>query len=254
MSKNFTAALIIIGDEILSGRTQDTNLKYLAEKLGTKGISLREVRVVPDVESKIVGTVNEMRAAYDYLFTTGGIGPTHDDITAECVAKAFGVAYGQNAEAYDILVKHYGGAEHLNEARLKMTMMPVGAKLIYNPVSGAPGFNIENVYVMAGVPKIMQGMLDGVLAGISGGAVVYSNTVVTQLPESRVAAMLGDLQRKYPDVGMGSYPRFQPGAVSVSLVLRGADRDLLKAATRDLIAALKAIDPTPPELNLQVEV
>jgi molybdenum cofactor synthesis domain-containing protein len=254
MQNKITAVLIIIGDEILSGRTQDTNLKYLAEKLGEKGIALREVRVVPDIEGKIIKAVNDLRAEHDYVFTTGGIGPTHDDITAECVAKAFGVKYEQNAEAYEILVKHYGGAEHLNEARLKMTMMPAGVKLIHNPVSGAPGFNIGNVYVMAGVPKIMQGMLDGVLAALKGGAVVYSNTIICGVAESKIAEALGNLQKQYPGVGMGSYPRFQPSGVSVSLVLRSSDTELLKTVTRALIEIVTALDGKPPELNLQVGV
>ena len=183
MSKTFSAALLIIGDEILSGRTQDINIKHLAEKLGSKGIALREVRVVPDVEAKIIKAVNELRAEADYLFTTGGIGPTHDDITSESVAKAFGVAIERNKKAFDILVKHYGSEKELNDARLKMTMIPVGAQLIANPVSSAPGFILGNVYVMAGVPKIMQGMLDGVLEGLRGGAVVRANTVVVRLPQ-----------------------------------------------------------------------
>lgn len=228
------AALLIIGNEILSGRTQDKNIQHIAAKLGEKGISLAEIRVVPDVEAKIIKAVNELRKEADYLFTTGGIGPTHDDITADSIAKALGVKNVLNAEARRILSENYG-EENLNEARLKMAHVPEGAELIRNPVSSAPGFSIGNVYVMAGVPKIMQGMLDNVLPNLREGAKVYSNTVQCELPESIVANDLTQLQKKFPDVDMGSYPHFKMGASSLALVLRSSDVEALKEATRELI-------------------
>ncbi len=240
MTKTLKAALIIIGNEILSGRTQDSNIQYIARKLGEKGIALAEIRVVPDIEDKIVKAVNEMRAGVDYVFTTGGIGPTHDDITADSIAKAFGVKNVLNPEARAILVNNYGEA-NLNEARLKMAMVPEGAELIRNPVSGAPGFIIGNVYVMAGVPAIMQGMLDNVLPNLKEGARVFSNTVSCELTESRIAQELTDLQKKFPDVEIGSYPHFKMGSSSLSLVLRGTDRELLKKSTEELIGIVLSL-------------
>lgn len=246
-SKTLSAAVVIIGDEILSGRTQDANIKWIAEKLGAKGIALIEIRVVPDTAEKIIRAVNELRGEVDYLFTTGGIGPTHDDITAESVARAFGVGLEQSAEALTILQGHYGDESALNEARLKMTMIPRGAALIPNPVSGAPGFVIGNVHVMAGVPGIMRGMLDSVLPGLRGGAVVYSNTVTCHLAESAVAAELSALQEKFPQVSIGSYPRFKPGDMALSLVLRSTEKDLLKQATRELVEIVKRMEGKTPE-------
>lgn len=230
-SEAVTAALIIIGNEILSGRTQDVNLAYVATRLGEVGVQLAEVRVVPDVAGEIIHAVNRLRAKFDYVFTTGGIGPTHDDITAECVARAFDRPLLLNPQAHAILKRHYDRLEvEMNEARLRMAHTPEGAILIDNPVSAAPGFRVENVHVMAGVPKIMQAMLDGILPTLRGGAKVQSRTIVCNLPEGEVAAGLGALQQTWPAIDMGSYPSFATGDFRVSLVLRGTDKAALDAA------------------------
>jgi molybdenum cofactor synthesis domain-containing protein len=238
------AALVIIGNEILSGRTQDLNTKYIAERLAGKGIALTEIRVVPDLEDKIIKAVNELKGRVDYLFTTGGIGPTHDDITAESIAKAFGVKLEANAEALKILQGNYKTTD-LNQARLKMTMVPEGATLIQNPVSGAPGFVMGNVYVMAGVPAIMQGMLESVLPGLKEGAVVLSSTVNCEMPESKLAQSLGDLQKKYPTIDIGSYPHYSPGKSAVSLVLRGTEKEMLDKATDELMDIIVRLGGKP---------
>ena len=210
----YTAALLVIGNEILSGRTQDKNINWVAVKLTERGITMLEVRVVPDVEARIIDSVRALSEAYDYVFTSGGIGPTHDDITAESMAKAFDAPLEKNAEAYEILERHYG-KENLTSARLKMGLIPQSATLIPNPVSGAPGFIIRNVHVMAWVPKIMQAMLDHVLATLQGGAVVLSRTVTCDLPESRIAEGLAEIQNRWAEVDIGSYPHFQDGNFGV---------------------------------------
>ncbi len=240
---NKKSALLIIGNEILSGRTLDKNTQYIGEKMGAHGVPLSEVRVVPDVEARIVAALNEMRGAYDYVFTTGGIGPTHDDITAESVAKAFGVEFGRHAGAYEILLSHYGENE-LTEARASMADMPLvedDFELILNPVSSAPGFRIGNVFVMAGVPRIMQGMLDNVLGMITQGAATLSRTVHVDSPESAIAGVLGEVQAQFDDVEIGSYPQFKPeGGWAVSVVLRGVDDARLEAAQDMLVDVLKS--------------
>lgn len=233
MSKEYKAAMLVIGNEILSGRTQDKNINYVALKLVECGVKLSEVRIVPDVEETVVETVRALKAQNDYVFTSGGIGPTHDDITAECVAKACGSVLEENTQAYDILLDYYG-KEELTQARLKMAQIPVGGVLIPNPVSGAPGFQIDNVYVMAGVPRIMQAMMDHVASGLNGGAVVQSRTVPSRLPESVVAAELGDIQKRYDTVDIGSYPYFQEGTLGVNIVLRSSDEALLSAAEKEV--------------------
>ena len=225
--KMVTAAVLVIGNEILSGRTLDKNTQYIGQKLGEKGIQLREARVVPDVKEKVVEAVNALRAAYDYVFTTGGIGPTHDDITVECIAEAFGVGFGVDEEAYRILLDHYGEAE-FTEARQKMAIGPIGARLIPNPVSAAPGFVIGNVHVMAGVPRIMQAMLGHVLVDLVGGEVVHSLTLTFERRESEMADVLAAVQAKYPDVDIGSYPQYKDGVFGVSVVLRGVDEARLQ--------------------------
>lgn len=242
--KPLKAALVIIGNEILSGRTQDTNTKYIAEKLGEKGISLVEIRVVPDIESKIIEAVHALRDKVDYLFTTGGIGPTHDDITSESIAKAFNVGWGVDGAARKVLEAHYG-ADNLTEARLKMAKIPQGAALIHNPVSAAPGFIIGNVYVMAGVPAIMQGMLDGILPGLRSGAVVHSVSIACNLPESAIAQNLSALQGRFADVDIGSYPRFGMSGPALNLVLRSTDTALLERATGELMEIVTAMGDKP---------
>ena len=216
------ASLIIIGNEILSGRTQDKNLSYLATWLNEIGIQLSEVRVVRDEEDEIVDTVNLLRKKYDYVFTTGGIGPTHDDITSESIAKAFNVDLETNPQALAILKEYYKDSE-LTEARLKMTKIPKGAELVENPVSKAPGFKIENVFVMAGIPKIMQGMLEGAKIHLSGGKTVKSESIDVFMPESFIAEELSNLQDKFIDVEIGSYPFVKDSKYGTSLVMRSSD-------------------------------
>ena len=247
------SALIVIGNEILSGRTQDANINWTGQKMAAHGVPLSEVRVVADVEEKIAEAVNELRGEYDYVFTTGGIGPTHDDITAASVAKAFGVEFEKNDEAYQILLDYYG-QENLTKARVSMIMMPRGATLIPNPVSGAPGFNIENVYVMAGVPRIMQAMLEHVIAEITPGDPILSNTVGCDLLESVIAEGLGVIQDKYETVDIGSYPSYRGGKGNVSVVLRGADKAAVVDATKEVLALVEELGGTAQELGFQAEV
>ena len=226
------ASMIIIGSEILSGRTQDINLNTLARGLNDVGIVLGEARIVSDVPDAIVAAVNELRARYDYVFTTGGIGPTHDDITAQCVAEAFEVPLILNPEARALLQAHYDRTgRKLNAARLRMAHTPQGASLIDNPISTAPGFRIENVYVLAGVPVVMQAMLDGMKPGLTGGRRVLSRSVGSLVGEGIVARDLAALQDKYPALEIGSYPFYRPGGVSgTNIVIRHADAALIDAA------------------------
>ena len=223
-----TAAYLMIGDEILSGRTEDKNLNFLALELGKMGIQLNEVRVVGDIEDEIILALNDLRQKYNYVFTTGGIGPTHDDITSLAVAKAFGDELIKNEEAHQILIKHYG-QDDVNEARLKMAYVPSQAKLLDNPVSSAPGFMIENVIVMAGVPKIMQYMFAAVKTNLVGGSKKFSQELKINLTESKIAQDLEDLQNQFPNVSMGSYP-FSGGT---NLVFRSVNiADLEKSVAK----------------------
>jgi molybdenum cofactor synthesis domain-containing protein len=242
-----TACLLIIGNEILSGRTQDANLAFIAKGLNEVGVRLREVRVIPDVAETIIATVNETRAKFDYVFTSGGIGPTHDDITSECVARAFGVRWALNDEARRRLAAGYANPADLNEARLRMAHIPEGAALIDNPVSRAPGFRIGNVFVMAGVPRIMQAMFDGIKHSLVGGAPMLSRTVTSGLPEGVLAKGLEQLQARYPDFDVGSYPYYRRGGFGTSLVVRGTDAARLAAAVEELFAMIKALDGEPYE-------
>jgi len=250
MDENLTASILIIGNEILSGRTQDSNTQYIANKLGEKGIKVVEARVVPDVEDAIISAVNELRHKVKYLFTTGGIGPTHDDITSEVMAKAFGVPYELNMNARKILLEYYKNEEALTPARLQMAYMPAGVKLIENPSSGAPGFQIENVYVMAGVPSIMQSMFDGLLSTLQSGAPIISNTVTCDLPESKIAETLGNIQKQYESVDIGSYPHFREGNMGLSLVLRSTDNDILSKATQDVIDMVRSYGTEPIAMSI----
>ena len=232
------AALIIIGNEILSGRTQDKNLSYLANWLNEIGIQLSEVRVIRDEEEIIVDAVNNLRKTYNYVFTTGGIGPTHDDITSLSIARAFNVDLEINDKALSILKEYYKDSE-LTDARMKMTMIPKGAELVDNPISRAPGFKIENVFVMAGIPSIMQGMLEGARKYLKGGDIIKSTSVDVFTRESNVAEELAELQRNYPDIEIGSYPFSKENKFGTSLVLRSKDSRLLKKCELEL---LKIID------------
>lgn len=243
-----TACLVIIGNEILSGRTQDANLAYLATGLNTVGIRLAEVRVIPDVKQTIVATVNEVRAKFGYVFTTGGIGPTHDDITADAIAAAFGVAVERNAEARRRLESYYATTTiELNEARLKMADVPANAELIDNPVSGAPGFRLGNVYVMAGVPRIMQAMFDGFRHELRGGLPMLSRTVVARLGEGTIAAGLGKIQEAHPKVEIGSYPFYGGGRFGTSLIARGRDAGELDLVAEEIGVLLRGLGVEPEE-------
>jgi molybdenum cofactor synthesis domain-containing protein len=246
----FKAALVVLGNEILSGRTVDTNTPWIAERLTERGILLAEVRIIPDVEHLIISTINDLRKIYDYVFTTGGIGPTHDDITAECVAKAFDLPLVRDDEAFKVLETYYG-IENLTPPRAKMALIPQGAKLIPNPVSAAPGFICENVYVMAGVPRIMQAMMDHVLNEIKAGKPILSNTVTCGLPESKVADDLTELQNKYPDIDIGSYPHYRGGVMGLSIVLRGTNNESLDLATARVLAIIKDFGDEPRALSIR---
>ena len=235
------ASLIIIGNEILSGRTQDKNLSYLANWLNEIGIQLAEVRVIRDEEEIVVESVNYLRSTYDYVFTTGGIGPTHDDITSSCIAKAFGVELEINSGALGILMEYYKDGE-LTDARMKMTKMPVGSELIDNPVSRAPGFKMDNVFVLAGIPSIMQGMLEGARKHLTVGEVVKSKSIDVFTPESNVADALTDLQNKYSEVEIGSYPFNKDNRFGTSVVMRSSDEEKLKNCESDLKELMKNYD------------
>jgi molybdenum cofactor synthesis domain-containing protein len=248
--ETYTGALIIIGNEILAGRTQDTNTPWIAERLTEYGIVLSEVRVIPDSEDDIVRTVNDLRSRYDYIFSTGGIGPTHDDITAECVAKAFGTTLERNEEAFQLLEEHYG-LEELTPPRAKMSMIPKGAKLIPNPVTAAPGFIMGNVHVMAGVPRIMQAMMDHILSEIVAGKPILSNTVACNLAESALAEELETLQETYPQIQIGSYPHYRGGVLGLSLVMRGTDVDALEKATNELVDIIIAHGDEPRAVSVR---
>ncbi|HXE02200.1 MAG TPA: molybdopterin-binding protein [Hyphomicrobium sp.] len=235
-----TAALLVIGDEILSGRTKDRNTGTIAEHLTDIGIRLKEVRVVADDEGEIVAAVNALRSRYDYVFTTGGIGPTHDDITADSIAKAFGVAIGVDPRAEKLLSEHYARRQvELTPARLRMARIPDGALLIPNAISGAPGFRIANVIVMAGVPDIMRAMLEAVTPELDTGVKLLSVTIRVERPESEIADVFLAHQRRYRDVAMGSYPSIRNGHFESELVLRGSDPARLAEAAETLKAALK---------------
>ena len=246
VSKIVTACVLIIGNEILSGRTQDANLAFLAQGLNETGIRVREARVIPDDHGVIVRTVNEVRGVFDYIFTTGGIGPTHDDITAQCVADAFGVPLGVHPEARRLLESHYPPG-HLNEARLRMAMVPDGAVLLPNPISRAPGFQIGNVFVLPGVPSIMQGIFEQLKYRLAGGDKVLSRSVSCQLAEGTLAKDLAALQDRYPDIEIGSYPYFRRGDFGVTLVLRSTGRERLAAATEELKALVRRLGGDPQE-------
>jgi molybdenum cofactor synthesis domain-containing protein len=239
-----TAAVLIIGNEILSGRTKDANLPWLAERLNAIGIRVMEARVVADSPDAIVAAVNEVRARFDYVFTTGGIGPTHDDITSECVARAFGLRLMLNEEARGRLERHYppGG---LNESRLRMAHVPEGATLIDNPVSAAPGFQIANVFVLAGIPAVMQAMFEGLRHRLAGGLPMLSRTVAAHLGEGVIAKDLGALQARYPDLEIGSYPFVRQSRFGASFVIRGTDAGRIAACAEELGAIIRRLGAEP---------
>ena len=241
-----TACAVVIGNEVLSGRTRDANIQYLGARLNDLGIRLMEVRVIPDDAAIIVQTVNRCRAAFDYVFTTGGIGPTHDDITSGCIAKAFGVALERNPVALALLEQHYR-PEDVTEARLTMADIPAGARLIDNPVSKAPGFQMDNVFVMAGVPRIMQAMFEGIKDRLAGGRPMLSKTLASFIPEGLMGTPLGAIQESHPHVEIGSYPFFRDGKPGTSLVVRGADEADLEAAAEAVRALIRSFGGEPVE-------
>ncbi|MBV8914958.1 MAG: competence/damage-inducible protein A [Acetobacteraceae bacterium] len=246
---NPTSCLLVIGNEVLSGRTQDANIKFIATGLGEIGIPLREVRIIPDVAETIIETVNDCRARFDHVFTTGGIGPTHDDITSECVAAAFGVPWEPHPEAWARMERHYRPGE-FNAARQRMATMPRGAKLIDNPVSVAPGFTIGNVHVMAGVPRVMQAMFAALVPTLEGGTPVASRAVyAVGLLEGNVAAGLEAIQKRYPDLDLGSYPFYRGTGNGVALVAKGTDPARLEACIAEVTAVVRELgkEPVPGE-------
>ena len=237
-NKKLNAAIIIIGNEILSGRTQDVNVLSISNWLSGLGIKLTEVRVIPDIEKIIVGTVNEVRKKFKYVFTTGGIGPTHDDITAKCIAKAFNVKYGFHPEAYKIL-EHYYKPGEFNAGRQKMCWMPANAKLILNPTSGAPGFIVENVFTLPGVPSILQSMLGSLKNTIVGGEPIISKTINLKTVESEIAKSLEFVQNNNKDVEIGSYPFFKAGKLGVAIVLRSENQSKIDNCNSQIMEFVK---------------
>ena len=238
----YTAALIVIGDEILSGRTHDKNIAQVATWLGIQGIRLKEVRVVADDTSAIVEAVNTLRARNDYLFTTGGIGPTHDDITVDAIAEALGVAVMVHPQARTILEEYYQERSGLTDARLRMARTPAGAELIPNRYTGAPGIRCGNVFIMAGVPSITSGMLDALSGTLAGGAPLLSETIGCWVQESAVADLLAVTEKAHPTCQIGSYPFWRDGKTGANFVIRSVDAEDLAACSRALIAGLEAME------------
>ena len=238
-----TAAVLVIGDEILSGRTKDKNIGFIADYCTTIGIDLKEVRIVPDEEDKIIEAVNTLRAGYTYLFTTGGIGPTHDDITADSVAKAFGLPIDVDPRIVEIMKTRMPDRE-ITPARLRMARVPEGADLIDNKVQGLPGFSVENVYVMAGVPSVMQGMFDVIAPTLKTGKKMLSETLDAGRPESMIAEPLGAIQKAHPDTVIGSYPYIEDGRFATRIVVRARDEAVLKAVAGEVEAMLATL-PLP---------
>jgi len=232
------AAIIIIGNEILSGRTQDVNVVTISSWLNELGVKLEEVRVIPDIESSIIKTINEVRKKFNYVFTTGGIGPTHDDITSQSIAKAFNLKYGYHKEAYAILEKYYG-KKKFNSGRKKMAKMPIKASLILNPSSGAPGFIVDNVYSLPGVPSILKSMLGELSNKIKGGKKILSKTIIVTAVESEIAKSLTNVQRKFKTIDIGSYPFFRLGRIGVSIVIRSTDKKKIDECYKEIVNFIK---------------
>ena len=240
-STSVTAAILVIGDEILSGRTKDQNIGYIAEYFGRIGIDLREARVVPDVEEEIVAALNALRARYDYVVTTGGIGPTHDDITADAVGRAFGLPVGEDPRAIVIMLERYAPAD-LTPARRRMARMPEGSELIDNPISRAPGFRVGNVFVLAGVPSVMQAMLDSAVKGMRTGAVMQVASIEAGgVPEGRYGDALARIAGEHLDVSIGSYPSFKDGRFLNQIVVRGKDSAAVEVAEAEVQAMLATL-------------
>ena len=243
-----TAAMLVIGDEILSGRTQDSNSNYVARQLTALGIDLKEVRVVGDIEDEIVAALNALRMRHDFVFTSGGIGPTHDDITADAVAKAFEVGIGYHPEAYALLEARYAKGE-FNEARKRMARIPDGGTLIRNSASVAPGFQIGNVFVMAGVPMVMRAMMEEIVPRLPRGAPVQSVTISASLPEGAIAQGLAEIQKAYPQTAIGSYPWHRDGIFGAQLVARSRDGEAVEGAALAIEAMIVKLGATPERVS-----
>jgi len=237
--KVITAGIVIIGNEVLSGRTKDINTSTLAKWLNSLGIEVKEVRAIPDNETTIIETVNHLRKKFYYIFTTGGIGPTHDDITAESISKAFNLKYGFHKEAYSILEKYYKPGE-FSEGRKKMAKMPTSAELILNPTSGAPGFYVENVFCLPGVPSILQSMIGGLNNVLVGGDPILNITISLRTIESEIAESITEIQNKNKDVEIGSYPFFKAGKLGVSIVLRSSNKNNLEKCNSEVVEFVKS--------------
>jgi len=249
MNSNPTAAVLVIGDEILSGRTQDINTSYIARFLGSLGIDLKEARVVGDVEEEIIAALNALRTRYTYVFATGGIGPTHDDITADAVAKAFGVGIDYHPEALAMLAARYANPADFNDMRKRMARIPLGAELVRNSASIAPGIHIGNVFVMAGVPMIMRAMLEDIEPKLKRGAVVHAQTVQARIAEGKIAAGLQIVQKNFPDLALGSYPYYREDGFGVQLVARGRDADQVEAAAQAIESLIRAEGAEPQRIS-----
>lgn len=241
--KDYTAAAVIIGNEVLSGRVTDANVPFLANELKALGIRLREARIIPDIEEEIVEAVNTLRARHDYVFTTGGIGPTHDDITAASIAVAVGRPLIRHPAATRILEEHYG--DQLNDARLRMANTPEGAVLLENPISRAPGFQVENIFVLPGVPSILQAIFHGFKHRLAGGKPLKARTITMALAESAISEGFQRIQMLFPDMEMGSYPYIRGGRFGASIVLRSADEAALEAAAAEVIALARSLGAEP---------
>ena len=237
-NKKVKAAIVIIGNEILSGRTQDINVSFLAKWLNDLGVRVGEVRIIEDKEESIVNCIKEIKNNFKYIFTTGGIGPTHDDITSKSIAKAFNLSYGYHKEAYDILEKYYKSSE-FSEGRKKMAKMPDKAKLIYNPSSGAPGFIVENVFCLPGVPSILKSMTDGIKNKILGGKKILSETISVHAVESEIAKSLEKVQNQFKHAEIGSYPFFRLGKIGVSIVIRSIEKKQIDDCYKEIVSFLK---------------
>ena len=232
------ATIIVIGNEILSGRTQDINVSFLSKWLNDLGVRVSEVRIIEDKEESIVNSIKEVKNKFKYVFTTGGIGPTHDDITSKSIAKAFNLKYDFHKEAYDILEKYYRKGE-FNEGRKKMAKIPKGASLIYNPSSGAPGFIVENVFCLPGVPPILKSMVDGLRGKIISGKKILSETISVQTVESEIAKSLEEVQKQFENVEIGSYPFFRLGKIGVSIVIRSTEKKQIDDCYKQIVSFLE---------------
>ena len=245
--KAITAALVVIGNEILSGRTQEANVKYLGARLNALGIRLLEVRIIPDVEESIINAVNHLRRQFDYVFTSGGIGPTHDDITSASISKAFGVKMVRDSEAERLVRSNYATPKEVTPARLKMADVPEGSILLKNPVSKAPGFQLENVYVLPGVPRIMQAIFEGFSQELIGGEPMKSREITAFLPGGKFGAKLEEIQSRFLDADIGSYPFVRNGRFGAALVIRHPDKDVVDAAAEEICSMVRSLGADPIE-------